>query len=522
KRGGIIEKLLELHNEYLSIYIEEQDRLAFILFYSLKDALDKIYDPRKESLDDARTINLEYLPQVKKTIYNSFVLLITSSSDKKYIENILEGVIDFYKNSRVFDDYKENIPYLLEKIFYSLCCFCLENNYSQIIKTIIKHSLPLPKEYILVGEKGLLPLKAKEIIELFSSGDFSSMDKENIQIFLFLILISKFYGLHNKKGLKNIFEELSVNNETLKIILMHKFNFEILIKRSELYNKIAENILWRDDFIKINLLSKEFLKFIDSSEGKILEKDKEKELDIEKVKSFTQCLIKSFEENKSIDDFVSVELIGEINEFSPLNSKIKLDKIWFVNVSGTTAYASDPIGGDFGRDLAGYELKMLTQKLNGEVKHINNFKNNDDFIKDIEKLNQDNLVLLCPFEFTSKIRELVKYDYSNSPYQIFIEIGGKKIQIYYYFDVNKMRRAFVFIRKNIKWERKKFDFDAIKGVQEDKLKFKNQPLSSQFITQEYADAKDKEQISKTEVIVSISYGFKAQMKNLNKVLCFKY
>ena len=85
-----------------------------------------------------------------------------------------------------------------------------------------------------------------------------------------------------------------------------------------------------------------------------------------------------------------------------------------------------------------------------------------------------------------------------------------------------MRRAFVFIRKNIKWERKKFDFDAIKGVQEDKLKFKNQPLSSQFITQEYADAKDKEQISKTEVIVSISYGFKAQMKNLNKVLCFKY
>lgn len=521
KRGGVVEKLLELHGEFLRTCVEEQDKLAFILFYSLKDVLDKIYDPKKGSLDDARTINREYLPLVSKQIYNSFILLITSSSDKEYIKTILKGTLDFYKNSRVFDDYSKEFPYFLEKLFYSICCFCLENNYLEVVKMIIEYSLPLPREYVLVGEKGLLPLESKKILNLFSSEDYSSMDKENIQLILFLILISKFYDISSKKELKKIFEEIDVDAEVLNLILMRRSNLETLIKRSDIYNNLFNEILGHDKFMTVEVFSKEFLKFIERSEAKIEETDKKKDLDKIKVKSFIEAMMSSFKTNNSIDEIVQIRSLEEIQEFSLAHKRIKHDKIWFVDVSGTIGYVSDPIGSDFGSDFSKYELKMLTQKLN-EVGDLNEFKDKEEFVRKLGKLDKKDLVLLCPFSFESKIRELIKYDYSESLPKTFIEVEDKEIQIYLYHDSDELHKAFIFPRRYVEWERQNFDFDTIKGTKDSDLRFKNQPLKVEFVSYKSADEKDKKHISKTEIIIQVSYGYKLKIKDSKKILVFRY
>ena len=524
KRGGVVEKLLELHREYLAICIEEKDILRFGLFYTLADTLSKIYDPRKGSLDDARIINKEYLPLLTGSIYDSLKLLITTSSDKEFVRETIEDVVDFYKtNSRNFNDYDEEGPcYLLEKIFYSLCCFSLENNYPEIIKIIIKYSVSLPKEYILVGEKPLLPNNAKDILKLLSSKNYSSIDKDNVQIILFLLLISKFYNISNKKDLEKIFEEIREEETICKIILMHKSNFETILKRDDIYNNLFEEILDVNKLLLPNILSQEFLKFVKSSSKDIEEKDGRKDLDVKKVESFVKNLMKSFEENKSIGEIVYITSIGDSQEFNPVHSRTKHDRIWFVDVSGTTAYESDSIGQDFGSDLARYELKILTGKLNEEVKNAKSFENEESFVEEIEVFNGDQLVLLCPFNFSSKIRDITKYDYSQSPSKTFIEVGSKKIQLYLYPDKDRLQKVFLIPRKSIKWERQKFDFDAIEGIQDDTLKFKNKPLEVQFITHKFADAKDKKHISETEVIIQILYKYKIEIKDSSKILAFTY
>ncbi len=521
KVGGVVEKLLELHGEYLQICIEEKDRLSFTLFYSLRDVLDKIYDPKRASLDNLRNINEEYLPLVKKTIYNSLILLIISP-DKEYVEKILEGVIEFYKTSRVFEEYAEKFPYLLEKLFYSVGCFCFENNYFEILKIIINHSISLPKEYILVNEKKLLPINADEILKLFDSEDYSSMEKNNIQLALFLILISKFYNISNKKSLEKIFQEIYKNKEVLRIVLMHKSNFEVLIKRSNIYHNFFKVILGHDKFLPLEILSKEFLKFISKSEKKIEAEDGERDLDNSKIKSFVENLLEGFEKSKSIDEILKISSINKKQKFNPICSKTRHDKIWFVEVSGTTAYASDNIGRDIGGDFASHELRILTQELNNEIKETKEFKDKDNFVNELEKMKEDELVLLCPFSFNNKIRDLIRYDYNVSPVKTFIKVKGKRIQIQDYPDRDKIRKIFIFPKKTIAWERQKFDFNAIRGSEEEDLLFKDKHLEAKFITQDQVDKIDKDKISETEVIIQILYGYKIKIVGGEKMLSFKF
>ncbi len=521
-KGGLIEQLFEIHSEYIQICVDEESDLAFILVYTFRDVLDKIYDPSKASLDNATLIKQEYLTIYKKYFDRGFRIIMSSASSQKYKTNIFDAAIEFYKDSSVFEDYKTIEPLLLSKLFYVLGCYCLEKNYYEYLSIIYEHSISKPKEYVLIGEKPLIPNDLNSLIDLLATAEYQLLESENIKSEFFLLSIIKIHKISNLKKFKELFislnETTEINIKRMQTIMLHKRNFETLKRRCEDIDIQFRDIL-KTKIPSIAKFTTILIKITNDFDSRIAENDRLKDLSSEKITSFIDSLFQTYEKTSIIESITTPETSEK--PYTPLYSKTKHDKIWFVDVAGTTAYSTDSIGSNIGSDFARYESYLIAEELNKESQ---NYDLKDEIFENIIqkdiKFENTEYILLSPYTFNSKIRALIKYEYGINSSKEFIELNKKKIFIYHYIDRSNINKAFLYPKSAIHYKKELFTFNPIIDSED---VIKDKPLEVRFktITNISDNDVDKKQLTEKDVIIQIKYSYFLDVKK-NKVLSFSY
>lgn len=506
-KAGVIEQLFDILIHYLSICLEEKNHLANILFYTFRDVLDRIYDPNFKDLDGKKLINIEYLPIYKKYLLQANGHIIYVKDDGNRLQ-MFKNELGFFKDSRVFQDYNEIENLLLSNIFFSIGCGSIEKETYEYVDAIFDFSLSKPKDYVLVNENPILKLDIRDLLLQLETSEYHSLDAENIKSLFFLICILKQYSPKTKTEVKTIFKDFKPDQEAdialMRSLMLHERNFEVLLNRQEDIDEILKSIKGIKTKIKLELVIKTILDISKDFDNKIEEHDKKKELSKTKIENFLKRFTETY--NKRTNIYQTCSKLETTKEPKLLYHKIKEDRIWFVDVSGTTAYASDEIGSDLGSNLAENELTILSQELFKEVdkqKQITSENFEDLVTKGISDLTGD-LVFLLPRNKLSLIRKFIRYEYSKESSQEYLLMNNRRIEVYNYIDRNNLGLAFLFQKNAVKWRQALFSFKPLKG---EALKFNSRVAEILFL--EYADAKkeDQEYLDENDIIIITKFGY---------------
>lgn len=519
KRNGLVEQLLELLINYLVICLEEENHLANILIYTFRDILDKIYDPNNQKIENKKIIVTEYLP-----IYKRYFLLANKwilKEENKFNLNIFKNQLEFFKDSLVFKDYEQVDRLLLSKLFFSVGCYCVENEKYKFLNNLIKYTDNEMKDYILVNQNPLLQLDLNDLLAQLQSTEYKSIDSENIKTILFIIFLIKRYNPKNKKELKDLFLKIKPNSKEkitlMKSIILHESQLKNLLDKKEKIKTLLDNL--ENVYLKMNFqkLIYALLEIGNSFEKKIKKYDERKEISKKKIESFIDHFFKAYNEKTNIDKICSK--LKTKKKPRLLFNKIKEERIWFVDVSGTIAYSSDYTGTQLGRSLAQNEMIFFARELS-KCKSIERKINKDIFEKklnkDIEMLD-DEIILLMPRNKYFMIRDYLRYDYEDKKPKEYLLIDKKRIDVFDYIDKENLNEAFLFQKDSIKWKRKVFSYKPVKGLD---INIKKQIAEIKFEGYEDASEEDKKYITKKELIISTKWGYNIKI-NKNKLIVYK-
>ena len=400
-------------------------------------------------------------------------------------------------------------------------CYCFEENYKHFIDLIFEYSMSKPKEYILVNEKPILESGTRSLIKLLATAEYKRLDADNIKTAFFIVCLLKFNKITKKEEFFKLFDNLDPKNKEdlfcMQTIMLHKRNFDILKQRSEELNQKLKDVLHVEKFLEIKTIADGLIKLHDKFEQKVRKEDDTKELSQDKIKELLGKFFIAYDKYSEIKEITTYESSNE-GEFTYRYNKTKREKIWFVDTSGTTAYATGQIGSDLGRNLANFEGYLIAESLNKSGGKTHSFKS-DQFIKIIEEslVDSEKYILLCPFNFSSKIRDLIRYDYSNEKRPQYVEIKNKKINIIHYTNRSNINKAFLYPIKAINWKNRIFSFKPIDEFEEQE----NKIAEILFRKYENTEGEEKKSLNENELIIQIKYGYNIEI-NSEKILSFNY
>lgn len=511
---GLIEQLFEILISYIDICLEEKNHLANILFYTFRDILDKIYDPLHENLDDKCLINKEYLPIYKRYfLYANNHLVLYKNDDFRM--KTFENELRFFKDSHIFPDYKEIDKLLLSGLFFSIGCSCVEKSSFEYIDVIFNYSEIKPKDYVLVNEHPILNLEIKDLLLQLETAEYSSMDGDNVKSMFFLLSLVKKYAPNIKKEVKSIFNDFDPKNDVvlMRSFLLHRRNFETLLKRKDDLHNLFTSIKGINTKINSETVLSSFLEIAQDFETKIEKYDQKKELSKSKITSFFEHFTEEYNKRTRIYQICST--LDSKQKSKLLYNKLKEERIWFVEVSGTTAYASDDIGSEIGSNLAENEITILSQEISeniekGDVLSTENF----EWVlkRDLQGLTGD-IILLIPRNKYHLIRDFIRYDYTTGISREYLLINDKNIEIYDYIDRNNINSIFLFPKSSIKWKRYLFSYKPVESLD---IELKDKPAEINFKGYSEVSDEDKKYITEKDIIILTKFGYNVKIDK-NKI-----
>ena len=508
-KAGLIEQLFEILISYIDICLEEKNHLANILFYTFRDILDKIYDPLHENLDDKCLINKEYLPIYKRYFLYGNNHLVSYKNDDFRMKTF-ENELRFFKDSHIFPDYKEIDKLLLSGLFFSIGCSCVEKSSFEYIDAIFSYSEIKPKDYVLVNEHPILDLEIKDLLLQLETTEYSSMDGDNVKSMFFLLSLVKKYAPTTKKEVKSIFNDFDPKKDVvlMRSFLLHRRNFETLLKRKDDLHNLFTSIKGINTKINSETVLSSFLEIAQDFETKIEQYDQKKELSKSKIISFFEHF--SEEYNKRTRIYQICSTLDTKQKSKLLYNKLKEERIWFVEVSGTTAYASDDIGSQIGSNLAENEITILSQEISANIEKgdILSTKNFEEVLKrDIQMLTKD-IIFLIPRNKYHLIRDFIRYDYTGGISREYLLINNKNIEIHDYIDRNNINSIFLFPKSSIKWKRYLFSYKPVENLD---LELKDKPAEINFKSYSEVSDEDKKHITEKDIIILTKFGYNVKM-----------